>query len=74
MANYNELKSRNYADDVDIRLKRQKYYHRVEYYDGVRIDPNTLPKGKYMYQTRHSDTDMSRPVTIVPRGTFCLIR
>lgn len=32
-----------------------------------RVDPDTIPEGKYMYHTRHSDNgDWCTPVTIEP--------
>ena len=54
-------------------MKRQKDIHRVEYFDGIRIDPQSLPKGKHMYHTRHSDNDISQPVTIAPEGTAVIV-
>ena len=39
-----------------------------EFFDGMRINLNTIPKGKVWYQTRHNDDgDMATPVTIVER-------
>lgn len=35
------------------------------FFDGARIDPETLPEGSYWYQTRHSDSDWSEPISIV---------
>ena len=54
-------------------MKRQKDIHKVEYFDGIRIDPQSLPKGKHMYHTRHSDNDISQPVTIAPEGTAVIV-
>ena len=54
-----------------FKYKRQS--HEVEYFDGVRVDPASLPKGLHMYHTRHSDTDMSQPVTIAPEGTPIIV-
>ena len=64
--NYSELN--NYMGHLEIRMKRQKNFHQVEYFDGVRVNPNTLPKGKHLYHTRHSDTDITQPVAIAPEG------
>lgn len=39
-----------------------------EFFDGMRINLNSIPKGKVWYQTRHNDDgDMATPVTIVER-------
>ena len=39
-----------------------------EFFDGMRINLNSIPKGKIWYQTRHNDDgDMATPVTIVER-------
>ena len=71
--NYNDPDTQNYGDRLEIRIKRQKETHVIEFYDGVRIDPATLPKGKHLYHTRHSDTDMSQPVTIAPEGVAIIV-
>lgn len=46
-----------------------------EFFDGMRIDPETIPSGKHWYQTRHDDNgNWTDPVTIL-RGriivNFC---
>lgn len=69
--NYSELQ--DYKCSIEIRIKRQKEYHTVEYFDGVRLDPSTLPEGKHMYHTRHSDSDMAYPVAITPEGTPIIV-
>lgn len=61
------------CDFIKIRIKRQKDYHTVEYFDGVRIDPSSLPENKHLYHTRHSDTDISIPVSIAPEGTVIVV-
>ena len=39
-----------------------------EFFDGMRINLNSIPKGKIWYQTRHNDNgNMATPVTIVER-------
>lgn len=39
-----------------------------EFFDGMRINLNSIPKGKIWYQIRHNDDgDMATPVTIVER-------
>lgn len=60
-------------DTLEIRIKRQKDIHKVEYFDGIRIDPKSLPKGKHMYHTRHSDNDVCQPVAIAPEGTAVIV-
>ena len=69
--NYNDLQG--YKCNLEIRMKRQKDIHKVEYFDGVRVNPDTLPKGKHLYHTRHSDTDISQPVAIAPKGTIIVV-
>lgn len=69
--NYSELQ--DYKCSIEIRIKRQKEYHKVEYFDGIRLNPNTLPEGKHMYHTRHSDSDISAPVAIAPEGTPVIV-
>lgn len=69
--NYSELQ--DYRSILEIRIKRQAEYHTVEYFDGVRLNPNTLPEGKHMYHTRHSDYDMASPVAIAPEGTPVIV-
>jgi len=39
-----------------------------EFFDGMRINLNSIPNGKVWYQTRHNDDgDMATPITIVER-------
>ena len=70
---YEQKKSEGYNDVLEIRLKYQRQFHKVEYFDGVRLNDETIPEGKYAYQTRHSDTDWARPVTIAPLGEKILV-
>ena len=70
---YKQKKETGYEDTLEIRLKYQRDFHVVEYFDGVRLDDETIPEGKYAYQTRHSDTDWSKPVSIVPLGKKVLV-
>ncbi len=57
-------------ETLTIRLKRQKTFHFVEYHDGLRV---TAPAGRHAYQTRHSDTDVCLPATILPEGQDCIV-
>lgn len=66
LRNYNS--EQDYKDHLEIRLKRQKDIHTVEFFDGMRLNPQTIPKGKHMYHTRHSDRDVTQPVAIAPEG------
>lgn len=66
--NYQELRNQCYKSIIDIRIKRQKECHEVEFFDGIRIDPSTIPSGKHMYHTRHADNDCCQPKTIAPEG------
>lgn len=71
--------SNNYKDlgldkcHLEIRIKRQKDFHTVEYFDGIRVNPDSVPDDKYMYHTRHSDTDITQPVAIAPKGTTIIV-
>lgn len=70
---------KNYIDNLDnkcmleIRLRRQKDFCKVEYFDGIRLNPDTLPDGKHMYHTRHSEDDISQPVAIAKEGTSVIV-
>lgn len=50
------------------KFKAYKKYSRTVIYEGefidVRIDPKTVPEGKFLYHTRHSDGDWGKPITI----------
>lgn len=70
---YEVKKGEGYEDTLEIRLKYQRDFHMVEYFDGVRLNDETIPEGKYAYQTRHSDTDWATPVSIVPLGKKVLV-
>lgn len=71
MYKYNDLKNQNYVDNLEICLNEE--YYEVEFFDGVRLDPESIPEGKHTYHTRHADDDMSQPVTIAPEGEMILI-
>lgn len=75
MYEYKELKEKNYEDVLEIRVKYQRQTNEVEYFDGARINPESVPEGKHLYWTRHSDNgDMAHPVTISPKPiivNFC---
>lgn len=57
-------------EQLEIRLKRQKDFHVVDWYDGQRV---AAGDGEHAYHTRHSDTDICLPLTILPEGQFCLV-
>lgn len=65
---YSEAKRHESQPYVYIRLKYERKYYRCEYYDGIRILYDSIPEGKYRYETRHSDYDICHPVTIAPKG------
>ena len=72
MYEYNSVLRRK--DHLVIRLKRQKEFHDVEFFDGMRIDPSTIPAGKHMYHTRHDDYgNICTPVAIAPEGTGIVV-
>ena len=39
-----------------------------KWFDGTRINPTTIPSGKYAYQTRHDCDDWSAPISIAPHN------
>lgn len=45
----------------------------VKFYDGVRVNANTLSEGEHLYHTRHSDDDITQPVTIAPEGVPIIV-
>lgn len=59
--------------NVFIRLKRDRKFYFCEYYDGMRLMRDSIPNGKYMYQTRHSDSDICHPVSIAPLGQNVIV-
>ena len=73
MENYSDLKKRKYVDTLEIRLKYQKDCHVIEFFDGVRVNPDSIPEGKHMYHTRHADNDWSQPVAIAPEGKSIIV-
>lgn len=73
MRDYSEISKTSYGNKLDIRFKYKRESHEVEYYDGVRINPETLPEGKHLYHTRHSDTDITQPLTIAPEGVNIIV-
>lgn len=61
------------AEKLEIRLKRQKQVRTIQFFDGMRLNPDTIPAGLHVYHTRHSDTDCTQPVTIAPEGVGILV-
>ena len=61
------------AEKLEIRLKRQKQVRTIQFFDGMRLNPDTIPAGLHAYHTRHSDTDCTQPVTIAPEGVEILV-
>ncbi len=70
---YLEARKENTNPYVYIRLKYEKKYYRCEYYDGMRILYDSIPQGKFRYETRHSDYDICFPVAIVPEGEVVIV-
>lgn len=62
----NYQQRQNLKNSLNIRLKGQKQKRQVEYFDGIRINPESIPEDSHMYHTRHSDRDITQPVTILP--------
>lgn len=70
---YPEAKRKERYPHVFIRLKYERKYYNCEYYDGMRISGESLPKDKHLYETRHPDDDVSYPVAIAPEGKPILV-
>lgn len=70
---YIEEKQKRGVTIVYIRLKYERKYYRCEYFDGMRITFNSIPTGKHRYETRHSDCDISYPVTIALEEKFVVV-
>ena len=60
-------------NSIIIRMKRRKEYLEVDYYDGIRVDSAELKPGQHLYHTRHSDIDVTQPVSIVPEGQVVVV-
>jgi len=70
MENYNKAN----CDSIKIKIKGSKEWEKVEWFDGIRINPASLPTDKHLYHTRHADDkDWARPATIVPKGANVLV-
>ena len=60
LTQYNPKNGRN----ITLSLANGKTI-KGKFFDGERIDPATLPEGKFRYQTRHDDdSNWADPVTI----------
>ena len=63
-----DLAEKGYKSKIEIRLKGMRGLREVEFYDGIRVSIDTIPSGKHMYHTRHSESDWSTPISIAPEG------
>lgn len=63
----------SYSEIICMRLKYKRRKMLVQNFDGIRLDNNTIPCGLHSYQTRHSDTDPSLPITVVPEGQVVMV-
>ena len=70
---YNDAKGHNEYPYVYIRLKNERKYYRCEYYDGMRLLFDSVPKDKHRYETRHPDNDVSYPIAIAPEGKTVVV-
>lgn len=73
---YKTVKKSGDIEKIEIRIRGQRGVREVEWADGIRIAPDSLPSGKHAYTTRHSDNDWCTPVAIAPecdmiRVNFC---
>ena len=70
---YSDARKKEAYPQVYIRLKYERKYYRCEYYDGMRILYDSIPKDKYRYETRHPDDDLSYPIAIAPDGRSVIV-
>ena len=57
----------SYSDTATMRMAYDDKVYLVESFDGVWIDPTTIPEGKHVYYARHAD-DICYPRTIATKG------
>ena len=53
---------------MGIRLPGSDEMVKGELFDGIRIDPESVPSGKHLYWMRHEDGDVCIPVSISPES------
>lgn len=64
----------NYKDALEnvelmgIKLSGSDEMVKGELFDGIRIDPESVPSGKHLYWMRHEDVDFCVPVSISPKS------
>lgn len=61
---YNTEDANRFMERAKIRINRRKKLITAEVYDGVYFNDEDIPKGKYQYYCRHSDTDFCKLVSI----------
>lgn len=70
--NYNE--HLDYCDKLEIHVVGENKNREVQFFDGMRLDPNSIPEGKHMYHTRHNDeNDWSTPVSVQKEGAGIMV-
>ena len=62
--NYND--ELDYAEQMDIQLSGSDEWISGELFDGMRLEPDSIPTGKHLYWMRHDEGDMGTPVSISP--------
>ena len=63
--NYKQQIEDGMSEKLEIHVVGEKENRIVEFFDGIRLDPASIPEGKHMYHTRHNDDgDWSTPVTV----------
>ena len=62
--NYND--ELDYADQMDIQLSGSDEWISGELFDGMRLEPDSIPTGKHLYWMRHDEGDMGTPVSVSP--------
>ena len=74
LESYDKMKNQGYEDDLEIIIENDDKVYNVEFFDGVRLDPKTIPSGKHLYHTRHDDYgNWSEPVTIAQEGCQIMV-
>ena len=68
--NYNDELYHSDKLEITVRGKTME----VDFFDGMRIDPDSIPQGKHMYHTRHGDNnDWATPVMIQVEGRGVMV-
>ena len=64
---FEEIKDQLRSFVATEKTRKKKKLEFEGLFTDVRIDPSTIPEGRFMYCIRHSDNDWGAPRTIEPR-------